>query len=201
VAASSSSATGRPSPTSTISSTPATRCAADGGRGPSKRPHWSDRLASDPSSRVQLRPHACAPDCRSLAASKGLTVTEHPGLERSSPGSTTMSEDWVPYVSVLTLHTPRTNKLPTRELARVPEASRPPSTNRGHGVKVGRAREPRRCPPVWDPVRVQNTTAANARHWRLDKPTTWSSKAIARAGTSSRGRTRTSPPSTPHRVA
>lgn len=106
-----------------------------------------------------------------LAASKGLPVTEHPGLREIFAGVDDMSDDWLPYVSVLdTWHTDPENKLVDGENwpefqerfdAAVAEIV-------ASGVEVAALVSHGAALRVWIPFVCANTSAGDARHWRLD---------------------------------
>lgn len=106
-----------------------------------------------------------------LAASKGLSVTQHPGLREIFAGVDDMSDDWVPYVSVLdTWHKDPENKLVDGENwpefqgrfdAAVAEIV-------ASGVEVAALVSHGAALRVWIPFVCANTTAGDARHWRLD---------------------------------
>ena len=106
-----------------------------------------------------------------LASAKGLRVMEHPGLREIFAGADDMSSDWVPYVSVLdTWHTDPENKLPDGEswpefqrrfeaaIAEIAATGGEVAALVSHGAALR----------VWIPFACANTTAGDARHWRLD---------------------------------
>ncbi|HET7723838.1 MAG TPA: histidine phosphatase family protein [Propionibacteriaceae bacterium] len=131
-----------------------------------------DRLADEPieavysSDLVRARQTA-----EPLAAAKGLTVTEHPGLREIFAGADDMSEDWVPYVSVLdTWHTDPESKLEGGE--NWPEFQRrfdgAVAEIVASGVEVAALVSHGAALRVWIPFVCANTTAGDARHWRLE---------------------------------
>lgn len=131
-----------------------------------------DRLAAEPieviySSDLTRARQTAEP----LAASKGLTVTEHRGLREIFAGEHDMSDDFVPYVSVLdTWHTTPENKLAAGESwiefqERFEEAIDEIADS---GVKVAALVSHGAAMRVWIPFVCANTTAGDARHWRLD---------------------------------
>jgi broad specificity phosphatase PhoE len=131
-----------------------------------------DRLADEPIEAVYSSDLTRARQtAEPLAASKGLTVIQHPGLREIFAGEHDMSEDWVPYVSVLdTWHTDPENKLPDGE-------SWPEFQGRfeaavadivASGVEVAALVSHGAALRVWIPFVCANTTAGDARHWRLD---------------------------------
>ncbi len=106
-----------------------------------------------------------------LASAKGLRVLEHAGLREIFAGADDMSSDWVPYVSVLdTWHTDPENKLPDGEswpefqerfeaaIAEIADTGVEVAALVSHGAALR----------VWIPFVCANTTAGDARHWRLD---------------------------------
>ena len=106
-----------------------------------------------------------------LASAKGLRVMEHPGLREIFAGADDMSSDWVPYVSVLdTWHTDPENKLPDGESW--PEFQRrfeaAIAEIAATGVEVAALVSHGAALRVWIPFACANTTAGDARHWRLD---------------------------------
>ncbi len=106
-----------------------------------------------------------------LASAKGLRVMEHPGLREIFAGADDMSSDWVPYVSVLdTWHTDPENKLPGGESW--PEFQRrfeaAIAEIAATGVEVAALVSHGAALRVWIPFACANTTAGDARHWRLD---------------------------------
>ena len=131
-----------------------------------------DRLASEPITAIYSSDLTRARQtAEPLAASKGLSVTEHPGLREIFAGEHDMSEDFVPYVSVLdTWHTEPENKLPDGEnwlefqerfetaIAEIADEGVEVSALVSHGAALR----------VWIPFVCENATAGDARHWRLD---------------------------------
>lgn len=131
-----------------------------------------DRLADEPIEAVYSSDLTRARQtAEPLAASKGVTVTQHPGLREIFAGVDDMSEDWVPYVSVLdTWHTDPESKLldgenwpefQTRFDAAVAEIV-------ASGVEVAALVSHGAALRVWIPFVCANTTAGDARHWRLE---------------------------------
>ncbi|HSN11451.1 MAG TPA: histidine phosphatase family protein [Propionibacteriaceae bacterium] len=131
-----------------------------------------DRLADEPIEAVYSSDLTRARQtAEPLAASKGLSVTPHPGLREIFAGVDDMSDDWVPYVSVLdTWHTDPENKLVDGENwpefqgrfdAAVAEIV-------ASGVEVAALVSHGAALRVWIPFVCANTTAGDARHWRLD---------------------------------
>ena len=131
-----------------------------------------DRLASEPIGAIYTSDLTRARQtAEALAASKGLGVTEHAGLREIFAGEHDMSQDWVPYVSVLdTWHADPENKLPDGEnwpefqerfeaaIAEIAETGTEVAALVSHGAALR----------VWIPFVCANTTAGDARHWRLD---------------------------------
>ena len=131
-----------------------------------------DRLASEPITAIYSSDLTRARQtAEPLAASKGLSVTEHPGLREIFAGEHDMSVDWVPYVSVLdTWHTEPENKLPEGEnwlefqqrfetaIAEIADTGVEVAALVSHGAALR----------VWIPFVCANTTAGDARNWRLD---------------------------------
>jgi len=131
-----------------------------------------DRLASEPIGALYTSDLTRARQtAEPLAASKGLIVTEHAGLREIFAGADDMSQDWVPYVSVLdTWHTNPENKLPDGEnwpefqerfeaaIAEIADTAAEVAALVSHGAALR----------VWIPFVCANTTAGDARHWRLD---------------------------------
>ena len=131
-----------------------------------------DRLAAEPITAIYSSDLTRARQtAEPLAASKGLVVTEHPGLREIFAGEHDMSEDWVPYVSVLdTWHTAPESKLPEGENwpefqerfeAAIDEIA-------DTGVEVAALVSHGAALRVWIPFVCAHTTAGDARHWRLD---------------------------------
>ncbi len=131
-----------------------------------------DRLAAEPIEAIYSSDLTRARQtAEPLAASKGLTVRQHPGLREIFAGVDDMSADWVPYVSVLdTWHTDPENKLADGENwpefqerfeAAVAEIV-------ASGVQVAALVSHGAALRVWIPFVCANTTAGDARHWRLD---------------------------------
>jgi len=131
-----------------------------------------DRLASEPIGAIYSSDLTRARQtAEPLASSKGLNVTEHAGLREIFAGEHDMSEDWVPYVSVLdTWHSEPENKLPEGEnwpefqerfetaIAQIADTGIEVAALVSHGAALR----------VWIPFVCANTTAGDARHWRLD---------------------------------
>ncbi len=131
-----------------------------------------DRLASEPITAIYSSDLTRARQtAEPLATSKGLRVTEHPGLREIFAGAHDMSEDWIPYVSVLdTWHAEPENKLPGGEnwpefqerfesaIAQIADSGVEVAALVSHGAALR----------VWIPFVCSNTTAGDARHWRLD---------------------------------
>ncbi|MHB1007767.1 MAG: histidine phosphatase family protein [Propionibacteriaceae bacterium] len=131
-----------------------------------------DRLADEPIEAVYSSDLTRARQtAEPLAASKGLTVTQHPGLREIFAGVDDMSEDWVPYVSLLdTWHTDPENKLVDGEnwlefqerfeaaIAEIVASGVEVAVLVSHGAALR----------VWIPFVCANTTAGDARHWRLE---------------------------------
>lgn len=131
-----------------------------------------DRLAAEPIEAIYSSDLTRARQtAEGLAASKGLTVMEHPGLREIFAGEHDMSEDWAPYVSVLdTWHTEPHNKLPDGE--NWPEFQERFEVAIDEiadtGVQVAALVSHGAALRVWIPFVCANTTAGDARHWRLD---------------------------------
>lgn len=132
----------------------------------------ADRLAAEPIEAIYSSDLTRARQtAEALAASKGLSVTEHPGLREIFAGEHDMSEDWVPYVSVLdTWHTEPENKLPDGEnwLEFQERFEAAIDQIADTGVKVAALVSHGAALRVWIPFVCANTTAGDARHWRLD---------------------------------
>ena len=106
-----------------------------------------------------------------LAAAKGLTVVQHPGLREIYAGVDDMSPDWMPYVTILdTWHTDPENALEGGEnwpqvqqrfeaaIAEILDSGAQVAALVSHGAALR----------VWIPFAAANVPVGGARHWRLD---------------------------------